>query len=70
VTNEANAPPLLTASWLRDHGKGLSRPQLDGEVCVYCSAEPRTMVPVGLIGARQLWACMPACAPALGPDRP
>jgi hypothetical protein len=63
-------PPLLTASWLRDNHHRLDRLQLEGETCVYCSLQPRTMVPVGFIGTRQLYACLPACEAAHGPDRP
>jgi hypothetical protein len=62
-------PPLLTASWLRDHHQRLNRWQLEGEHCCYCGQKPRTMVPVGFIGTRQLFACMPICEPAPGPDR-
>jgi hypothetical protein len=68
--SEADAPPLLTASWLREHGKELTRLQVGGEACVYCGTESRRMVPVGFIGARQLRACIPACEAAHGPDRP
>jgi hypothetical protein len=55
-------PPLLTAAWLRDHHQHLTELQLGGEFCVYCGRESRTMVPVGFLGARQLWACLPPCA--------
>lgn len=72
------APPLLTAVWIREHAAGLSERQLNGEFCVYCNTEHRhrqmvpvggmvgraLLVPVGHLGARQLWACDPACAPA------
>ena len=64
------APPLLTVSWLRNNQHRLTQPQLDGELCAYCGQDPRTMVPVGYIGTRQLFACMPTCDPAQGPDRP
>jgi hypothetical protein len=57
-------PPLLTASWLRDHHHRLTDLQLDGEFCVYCGKEVRQMVPVGHLGARQLFACLPACGPS------
>ena len=63
-------PPLLTASWLRDHHHRLNRRQLDGEYCVYCGREVRIMVPVGAIGTRQLFACMPACEASQGSNRP
>ena len=62
--------PLITTSWLRDHAKDLSRLQIEGELCCYCGGEVRTMVPVGTIGARQLFACYPACSAAHGDDRP
>jgi hypothetical protein len=70
VHAETDAPPLVTASWLREHAKNLTRLQIDGEVCVYCGAQPRTMMPVGQMGTRRLWACTPACEPARGPNRP
>lgn len=60
-------PPLLTVSWLRDNRQRLTQLQLDGELCVYCGQEPRTMVPVGFIGTRQLFACMPTCEQAEAP---
>jgi hypothetical protein len=63
-------PPLVTASWLRTNVRVLTELQLNGETCVYCGGEPRTMVPVGFAGTRQLFACLPACDPAYGPDRP
>jgi hypothetical protein len=55
---------MLTASWLRDHHHRLTALQLGGEFCVYCGREVRTMVPVGFLGARQLFACLPACGPS------
>jgi hypothetical protein len=67
---EAEPPPLLTASWIRRNVRELTELQLAGELCVYCGGESRTMVPVGQLGARQLFACLPACEPARGPDRP
>jgi hypothetical protein len=67
---ETESPPLLTASWIRTNARGLSELQLAGELCVYCGDESRQMVPVGHLGARQLFACLPACEPARGPDRP
>jgi hypothetical protein len=67
---ETPTPPLVTASWLRDHAKRLNGRQLAGETCVYCAERRRTMVPVGHLGARQLYACIPACDAARGPDRP
>jgi hypothetical protein len=63
-------PPLVTASWLRENHHRLTRLQLDGKMCVYCGREPRTMVPVGFIGTRQLRACSPPCWAAHGPERP
>jgi hypothetical protein len=59
-----DTPPLLTVPWLRDHYKHLTELQLRGEFCVYCGSEARQMVPVGHLGARQLWACLPACGPS------
>jgi hypothetical protein len=70
MEKEQTVPPLLTVSWLRDNHHRLDRLQLEGETCVYCGREVRTMVPVGHMGARQLFACLPACLPALGPERP
>jgi hypothetical protein len=64
-------PPLVTASWLRDHGRRLSQRQLDGESCCYCGGERRTMEPVGRFGPMvTLWACQPPCEPAMGSNRP
>jgi hypothetical protein len=67
---EIQIPPLVTSSWLRDHAKQLNGPQLAGETCVYCAERRQTMVPVGYLGVRQLYACLPACDAALGRDRP
>jgi hypothetical protein len=63
-------PPLVTASWIRHNAHLLNERQRDGEFCCYCGLEVRQMVPVGLMGARQLFACYPACKPAQGPERP
>jgi hypothetical protein len=63
-------PPLLTQAWLRRNASALDRLQLEGEACVFCGQEPRTMVPVGKAGTRSLFACMPACDAALGPNHP
>jgi hypothetical protein len=63
-------PPLLTHAWLSRNAKTLDRFQLEGETCVFCGREPRTMVPVGKAGTRLLFACMPACEAALGPNHP
>ena len=63
-------PPLLTESWIRHHATDLTELQRAGELCVFCGGEARTMVPVGRLGAHQLFACLPACEPSQGPDRP
>jgi hypothetical protein len=60
-------PPLPTVSWLRDNRQRLTQLQQDGELCVYRGQELRTMIPVGLIGTRQLFACMPTCEPTENP---
>lgn len=67
---ETQTPPPVTASWLETHVGALTELQLEGETCVYCGEERRTMVPVGIIGRHKLFACLPACGPAQGSDRP
>ena len=67
---ETETPPLLTESWIRANALELSELQRAGELCVYCGSEARTMIPVGKLRARLLFACVPACEPARGPDRP
>jgi hypothetical protein len=67
---ETPTPPPVTATWLETHVGALTALQLDGETCVYCGEERRTMVPVGLIGRHKLFACFPACGPAQRSARP
>ena len=63
-------PPLVTASWLRANNSCLTDEQVNGGACCYCARETKQMVPVGRIGRRQLFACLPACEAAHGSNRP
>jgi hypothetical protein len=70
VSRQADVPPMITASWLRKYGPGLTGDQVNGWACVFCHEETAALVPVGRAGTRRLVACLPPCAPALGQERP
>ena len=63
-------PPLVTQSWLANHGSRLTDELVNGMACCYCEGVASRMHPVGYVGRRQLFACLPACEVAYGPDRP